>query len=37
MDLRIVLFSNLTSAFGTDNLEAVIENMKKTNVQMTFM
>lgn len=37
MDFRIVLFSNLTSAFGTDNLEAVIENMKKGNVQMTFI
>ena len=37
MDLRIVLFSNLASQFSIDNLDTVIANMKKENVQITFM
>ena len=37
MEQRIVLFSNLASDFSTDNLEAVVESMKKANVRMTFM
>ena len=37
MDLRIVLFSNLASQFSTDNLDVVVSNMKRENVQITFM
>ena len=37
MNLRIVLFSNLASNFSMDNLEGVVDSMKKANVQMTFM
>eukprot|EP00795_Rhopilema_esculentum_P011242 gene11242-21431_t len=34
---RIVLFSNLASAFGTDQLESVVKSMKGLKVQLTFI
>ena len=37
MGQQIILFSNLTSEFSTDNLQKVIQSMKKTNVQVRFM